>query len=166
MEAYTEIGIINKPHGLAGELKMTINNDYLPLLLDKGYLIINSKGQMIPAFVEKIRGSAPLIIKLEMYERLEDVVIFTNSKVYMRSQDIKDVINEDNQPKEWEGYSLLNTTDQYCMQIIETREYPMQTMLVLNNNGEEVLIPLVKSWIEEVDQSNKLLKMKLPEGLY
>jgi 16S rRNA processing protein RimM len=166
MEPYIEIGLIHKPHGLIGELKMTIQDDYLPFLLEKGYVLINTKGQMIPAFIEGIRGNNPMIVKLESLNRLEDVSNFTNSKIYMRKEDIKSDLKEAEKSSEWEGYSLVNLNDQQLMLILETREYPMQTMLVVNHNDEEKLIPLVQGWIEEIDNVNKKLIMKLPAGLY
>jgi ribosomal 30S subunit maturation factor RimM len=99
-------------------------------------------------------------------DKLEEVNVFTGCKIYMRFEDIKDAIVEQDKSDEWKGYTLINVNDNTTFQIHETRAYPMQTMLVVYNNGDEILIPLVSNWIEATNHDKKVLEMKLPEGLY
>jgi 16S rRNA processing protein RimM len=166
---WIEIGRVHKTHGLAGELKMSIEDTYLPIVLEKGYLVLRQKGSYIPVFLEGLRGQLPYIVKLESFDTLEDVGVFAGSQVYLRGQDVpasllvESEVVDDNSLV---GYTLINQRDLSMHPITEIREYPMQTMLVTSRNGEEVLIPYVAAWVESVSDQEKKIYMHLPDGLY
>jgi 16S rRNA processing protein RimM len=164
-----EIGKVHKTHGLAGELKMSIGEAYLPIALEKGYLILRQKGSYIPVFLEGIRGQSPHIVKLESFDSLEEVAAFAGSPVYLRKGDVPEILADapvDADEDSLAGYTLINEKDQVRLEIVDIREYPMQTMLVASMDGEEVLIPFVPAWVVRKDDGEKAIYMHLPEGLY
>jgi 16S rRNA processing protein RimM len=40
-----------------------------------------------------------------------------------------------------------------------------QVYFITNLDGKEVVIPMIKDWILDVDREERVIKMQLPEGL-
>ena len=60
---FTQIGFTNKTHGLAGELKVSVEAAYEEVFLESDRVFLDTKGAKVPFFLETARGGGELIVK-------------------------------------------------------------------------------------------------------
>jgi 16S rRNA processing protein RimM len=63
------------------------------------------------------------------------------------------------------GYNILDENDNDCGVIRSVNDQTAQTYFITNLDGKEVVIPVIKDWIIEVNREERYIKMQLPEGL-
>jgi 16S rRNA processing protein RimM len=167
---YTEIGKINKPHGLNGELKATIDERFWNDISEAEAFFVVLHGDKAPFFIEYFRGKGSLILKFEDIESKEDASIFTHKRLFMRADDISLTIAEINNTGleysflEW--YELIDTQSGEAGIIRSVEEYPQQEMASVDYNGKISLIPLLEIWITSINKDKKIISMSLPNGLF
>lgn len=166
---FVEIGKLNKPHGLQGELKATVDERYWEDLARVAAIFVDQKGDKIPYFIETVRGGEPLIFKLEEVNTKEEAALLTNKPLYLRREDVHlddaAIRSKGLEHDYLEGYTLSVEEVGEIGPIQSVDEYPQQEMALVQYQGREVLIPLREAWIIAVDRSTKTVLMNLPDGL-
>ena len=83
-EEVFKIGIINKPHGVKGEVTFTFTDDVFDRVEDCDYLILLLDGIFVPFFIEeyRFRSDNAAIVKFEDVDTAEKARMFTNVEVY------------------------------------------------------------------------------------
>ena len=82
-EEVFKIGIINKPHGVKGEVSFTFTDDIFDRV-DCDYLILLLDGILVPFFIEeyRFRSDNAALVKFEGIDTAEKARGFTNVEVY------------------------------------------------------------------------------------
>lgn len=82
-EEVFKIGIINKPHGVKGEVSFTFTDDIFDRV-DCDYLILLLDGILVPFFIEeyRFRSDNAALVKFEGIDTAEKARSFTNVEVY------------------------------------------------------------------------------------
>ena len=63
------------------------------------------------------------------------------------------------------GFEVIEEDGKTCGKINSVNDQTPQHYFILDLAQNEVIIPIVKEWILEVNRDEKFIKMKLPEGL-
>lgn len=166
------IGKFQKTHGLKGELNAILDID--PGYLEEGNaIIVDVDGIYVPFFTSSIRpkGSTSYLIKLDGINSEDEAKDFVNKVVYgMKSELVsfldleeEDLFEED----DLAGYKIYDSITGDYIGRIESVDSSTENLLfvVLTEDDEEVFIPAVDEFIEEIDDNDKIIKMRLPEGL-
>lgn len=166
---FLEIGKINKPHGLQGELKAQVEDKFLADISEAEAFFIELKGTYTPYFIEYIRGKGRLLLKLEDVDNKESAAFLTNKKLYLRREDIQLTDAEiDDRGLEYqfiEGFVLFDEQVGRLGIIESVEEFPQQEMAIVLFQEKQCLIPLNALWIVQIDEASKEITMNLPEGL-
>ena len=82
-EEVFKIGVINKPHGVKGEVSFTFTDDIFDRV-DCDYLILLMDGILVPFFMEeyRFRSDNVALVKFEDIDTAEQARKFTNVEVY------------------------------------------------------------------------------------
>ena len=82
-EEVYKIGVINKPHGVRGEVSFTFSDDIFDRA-DCDYLVLLLDGIFVPFFIEEYRfkSSNVALVKFEGVDTAEKARMFTNVEVY------------------------------------------------------------------------------------
>ncbi len=158
------IGRVGRPHGLKGELKLSIEDHYEEDLLDAKALLIGQPP--IPFFIEYARGGGALIVKLENFNEREAVAMLSNQDVFLPAEQVSVTPAEVQHPFfqligftiQAEGYPALGPIE-------DIMDLPQHYLAQLQHQGKEVLIPLHDDLIVEIKEDQLLLLMELPHGL-
>jgi len=151
---------------LDGELKTDIREEYQEEFLQCDHVFIIENGNYVPWFIEDLRYSGFLIVKLEEVETPEAASRFTLTDIYIKtsaiaSPELTARIGKQN----WVGYTLYD--DNSILGVIEEIVlYPGQELASVSYKDKKILIPLADPLITSVDNKKKILYMSLPEGLY
>lgn len=167
---FVEIGFSQKPHGVKGEIKVEIEEAFIDDLEYLETLFLNVKGESIPYFIEEVRGADWNIIKFEDVDNREQAQVISNTSISVRKTDLQRSATELEQLElsdfsHCENYRMIDVTDGEVGVIEEVVEYPHQEMAVLNVKNREVLIPLTKGIVKQLDDELKTIVVDLPEGL-
>ena len=83
-EEVFKIGIINKPHGVKGEVSFTFTDDIFDRVEDCDYLVLLLDGILVPFFIEeyRFRSDNVALVKFEGIDSTEKARTLTNVEVY------------------------------------------------------------------------------------
>jgi 16S rRNA processing protein RimM len=169
---YINIGYTQKCHGLQGELKLSIESAYLEDFLKNERVFIDVKGTKIPYFVENVRGTNGMILKLEDVDDRDAAFALQSRQVFLREQDLipasereLDTEEEGLQYAHVQGFMLRDEHFGDIGIIDEVLDMPQQEMAFLKYKNREVLVPLNEQLILRIDEKAKTVLMQLPEGL-
>lgn len=170
MSDFVQIGYIQKTHGVGGELRISIEEEFLEDFLHCHALFIEQGGHMLPFFIEYIRGASDDILKLEDVGTREEAQKFSACHVFLQQKDLIPAEDRENKPyapqfEFLEGYFAQDKQTGPLGEIIRVDEYPQQEMAVVRFQSREVLIPLHPHFISHIDQDKKTITLDLPEGL-
>lgn len=153
---------------MTGELKVSIKSTYVADFTHSHVIFFEIKGKPMPFFVEQVRTSGALLVKLEGVDTMEAAQALVNQEVLMRRHDLRVVLAEVPAPADYmryTGYLIEDATLGPVGRIIDVIEVPKQVMALVEREGREVMVPLNATFLKQADHEALLLRMDLPEGL-
>jgi 16S rRNA processing protein RimM len=162
-----KIGKFNKPHGIKGEISLTFNNDPF----DENecpFLVCELNGIFVPFKWTEYRfiSDSTVLVKLKNIYSDEKVRLLTNKEVYFPKEYLRKDKEDDSFT--WDyfiGFTLIDERAGKVGLISDVDTSTLNTLFVIKKNGEETLIPAVDEMITHIDNDQKIIYMKLPEGL-
>jgi 16S rRNA processing protein RimM len=170
MDKLVKIGFTKKPHGLKGEIKLQIDDQYLEDLMETEVVLLTIKGKPTPYFIEDIRVGNAILAKFEDVDTVEAANEIASKEMSLREQDIltdEERTYEEEPGMEYEdcvGYKIMDG-DLFVGEIEEVVEFPQQEMAILTREGKDILIPLNVAFVLKRDDASKTIFMELPKGL-
>lgn len=165
-EEVYKIGIFNKPHGIHGELSFTFTDDIFDRV-DCDYLICLLDGILVPFFIEeyRFRSDSTALVKLEGIDTAERARMFTNIEVYFPAK-----FAEEAGPGEasWDffvGFHVEDVNHGKLGKVVDVDTSTVNTLFVIEHDGDELLLPAQEAFIVGIDQQHKLMTVDVPEGL-
>lgn len=167
-EEVYQIGVINKPHGVRGEVLFTFTDDIFDRV-DCDYLVCRMDGIFVPFYVEeyRFRTDTTALLKLEDIDTAEQARRFTNVEVYFPVKYV-DELDPSDRYRSWDyfkGFAVEDVALGGLGQIIEVENSTVNTLFVVEHEGRELLIPAQEEFIRQLDEAHKKILVCLPEGL-
>lgn len=165
-EEVYKIGLFNKPHGIHGELSFTFTDDLFDRV-DCDYLICLIDGIFVPFFLEeyRFRSDSTALVKLDGIDSAEAARRFTNVEVYFPAKFVTEVTPGDLSWDFFVGFRMEDLQYGYLGTIVEVDTNTINTLFVVDKEGEELLVPAQEAFIVGVDQEHKQVTVDLPVGL-
>ncbi len=157
-----KIGRLGKPFGTQGHLRVVTENKYHDILAEQEVWWIKIKGQQVPFFVEDIMD--PLYVKFEDIDNPEDAKSIAGKDLYLEDAHLPSGDMRATGVESLIGYGIFQGETSIGT-IIDIREFPHQTMVLIDYRGQEKMIPLVEEYILEIDREKRMISMDLPQGL-
>jgi 16S rRNA processing protein RimM len=161
------IGKIIKPHGIEGEMLFEFKTAVFDTE-DAEFLLFDMDGILIPFFIESYRFTSEksALIHLEDVETDEKARIFSGKTVYMPNDFLEKIHPEDAGTDYFIGFDVTDEHGQKLGTVIEIDESTQNMLFVLRTgNDGELLIPANDDLVQKIDHDNRMLHLKLPEGL-
>lgn len=160
------IGLINKPHGVHGELLFTFDDDIFDRV-EADYIVCLMDGILVPFFFEsyRFRSDSTALIKLEGIDSEQQARRMTNVEVFFPKEHAEEL--EDNELT-WNYFVdfLIKDVDKGEIgKVTDVDDSTINTLFVVDHNGTELLIPAQEDFIVDLDRENRVITMNLPEGL-
>ena len=165
------IGKILKPHGIKGELSIKFDIDWLkgrkPQKQKILFIEIYAGDELIPFFIEMAEadGSGSGRIKFEDYNSIESVRDLVNKEIFVQAHSFSPKTEGLIAGNELLGFSVSDKNSGTIGWVEDVLEHAKQQMLVVKNGEKEILIPLVKEFIVNVDKKERIIHMMIPEGI-
>jgi len=160
------IGYISKAHGTGGQIVIRLNGDFADEIEPGKPLFLEINETMVPFFIEEVEGfTEKAVIKLEFIENLEEVKQYIGSKVYLKTtQNLRQLSISGNNISAFIGYKVTDDTAGLTGIIIGVTNTTDNPLFELRNGEKIFYIPIQTELIVSIDQKNKCIRMKLPEG--
>lgn len=157
------IGILNKPHGVKGEITFTFTSDVWDRM-DADYLICEVDGILVPFFLEeyRFRTDHSAIVKFHGMDTVEDVQEMTGLKVYFPHSLTPH--GDEEESYDWQYFQgfLVEDANGHKLGMIDSVDDATENVLFEIGN---LLVPAADDLILDIDHEGKIIKMQLPEGL-
>lgn len=153
-------GIVVKTHGTKGDLKIV--TDIKVKFTEWAFLEIREKP--VPFYIEQANPAAndEWLIKLLDINTVEQAQFYVGLKVLVLKPKgkRKPSVSEFNLT----GFKLIDINVGEIGEIVATEELPQQTMLVTHYRNQQIMIPMVEAFINDVDADNEIIYLNLPDG--
>lgn len=164
-EEVFKIGVINKPHGVKGEVSFTFTDDIFDHV-DCDYLILLMDGILVPFFMEeyRFRSDNVALVKFEDIDTAEQARKFTNVEVYFP----KKFMDEQEDVTSWNffiGFRVEDVHHGYLGEITDVDDTTINVLFSIEKDGEEFLLPAHEEFIIDLDREKKVMKVDVPDGL-
>ncbi len=162
-EDFVYYGKFLKPHGTKGEIGL--EGDSILLGEECDFVACDIDGILVPFFFEtrRTKNSDTLIVKIERMESAEEVRFLTNREAYIPRE-----WTEESEALSWSffrGFIAVDENLGELGEITDIDESTINTLFVIDNDGEEILVPAQEEFITGIDQENREILFNLPEGL-
>lgn len=162
-----QIGVIGRPHGLAGEVSMHFTDDVFDRV-DADYLFIEVEGILVPFFMEtyRFKSDSTALLKFIDIDSVEQARRLTECRVFF-PRSLSDSDDEDISLSELVGFSLKDSSTGQTVGLIEAvDETTINTLLeVTTPEGHDLLIPFDPDLVDNIDMEQQQLTLHIPEGL-
>lgn len=163
----TPIGHILKPHGIQGEMSIEFFMD----VFDKEefpFLIFELEGIMVPFEVVEFRSrsSQTATIRLDGVDTEEEARLFTGLDIHVLKDVVKIEEREEVPTEFFVGFEIFDADTKKSVGIIsELDDSTDNVLFIVDNEGDELLIPASEDFIINIDMDKKIIQMSLPSGL-
>ena len=161
------LGYVAKLHGFKGEvslfLDVTDHTEYEGLK----QLYIDVNGFLTPFFIKSltIRPKSVITVRFEGVDTENDALALVRNSLYLPLSELPELTGKQFYDHEVVGFTVVDVSYGEVGQILQIIDLPVNPLIQVDSKGREVLIPFVKDLIQEVDRTNRILKVKAPEGL-
>jgi 16S rRNA processing protein RimM len=163
-----KVGFFKKTHGVFGELVLEYDPQFEYSIENAGRFFVELDGLLVPFFVMedgfryKTGDSAIIIFDGVDSEKFAKRMV--GSPVFLFKDEIIGIPDEQFE-SQFESYMLYDEKLGEIGIIEQIDNYSGNVVITVNYRGQELLVPFNEDLLIEIDNKNKILKLKLPEGL-
>lgn len=168
----TAVGKFQRTHALKGELNMILDID--PEFLEGGVnpMIVEMDGCFIPFYAGSIRtkGVSSYLVKIDRIDSEEQARQFVNKTIFVLRSELKEYMLENDEVlidnAEWDGFDVYDKELGELGTLKRIDDSTVNVLLVIDTPaGDELYVPFVEEFIDEVDPEKKTIILNIPEGL-
>lgn len=163
-----QIGVIVKTHGITGEIVIRLFDEFSIDDMDTGFLFLDLNGGLVPFHLEdaRERNKSDVLVRIEFVNDNNSATDIMDAPVYVEKVKSNDSEEED----VFSAYQLVGyqcfAVEHGAIGIISAiRDISKNPLFEVDNEGREVLIPIVESFITNIDDEKREITFNLPDGL-
>lgn len=160
------LGKITRSHGLKGNVVLMLDTDQPEMYERLDSIFVEINGLLVPFFIDRqswSRGDSKIISFKNSTQALVEQLLGKN--VFLPLSTLPPLSGKQFYYHEVKGFQVMDADGRSYGEITEINDQTAQHLFMLNREGKDVIIPLIKDWIQEVDRDAKRITMNLPEGL-
>lgn len=156
-----------RTHGVQGAVVLQAGQGFDVDSFSYDFLFFDLDGGLVPFYVEEIRekGAGEAIIKFEDVMTQENARRIIGADVYVDRTWLDDEDYSDFTPGTLAGYVAVDNQTGELGIITGIQEIAKNPLFVIDNHGDEILIPVVDEFIDRIEEAERKVFFNLPEGL-
>ena len=167
-EACIYIGFIAKKFGYKGTISIKVDGIKIKEYLELNHIYIEIDGQLIFYRIESSSMHQKMFIKMKLKDvddenKAKDLI---KKSVYIEKEKVTIVKKNEVFNFDIIDFSVRDKNENFIGTIKEINTSTFQNILIIiSRNKQEIMIPLVTSFIINIDKKNKIINVDLPDGL-
>lgn len=167
MEEFFRIGVITRTHGLRGEVKVYPTSDEPQRFKDLKECIIDTGRQKIPVVAEKTRfQSGMVIVKFKDYDTIEAVEAFKGKDLLVDREHAVPLEDGENYISDLIDLEVVSDEGNKIGRLYDVLQTGANDVYVVKkDDGKEVLIPVTRDFVTDVNLEEGRITVHLIPGL-
>lgn len=163
--AFIEIGVIARPHGIAGEVKVRTSPGYLGALQGVRRVFIGESETGALLISHRVHQNA-LLIKLEGIADRNAAETLRGKRVSIKTPDLPRLKQGEYYAHELVGITVLNIAGQALGRLAEVLATGSNDVYIIKTStGTELLLPAIDSVIRQINLDDGTMTVAVPDGL-
>jgi len=162
-----QLGKIVRTFGSKGEVVFQVDAEMLAQIkkTESVYLKINEN--LVPFFIEHLqpRSKGQAMVKFLDVDSTEDATSLSGCDIFIPIAMLPKQKGTQLFSIEIEGYSVIDATRGETGTFRTVLELPQQSLMAIDFNGKEILVPIVDEIVKKIDRKKKVIYIDAPEGL-
>ena len=163
-----EVGYIQKPHGLNGEVVLAFEQEYGETFDDLDLLFVEVDGGLVPFFIEeeslRLRNDQSAICKLNFIDTLSQAKELVGCKVHVFEYEL--IESEDQGvASTLIGMIAFDAKFGEIGMIERVDDFSGNLVITVNHPRAEIMIPLSDNVITSIDEQKREIYLDCPNGL-
>ncbi len=161
------LGKIAKKFSFKGEVLAYLDTDEPELYENLESVFVESNGHLIPFFIVDayLHKNDFLRIKFEDIDSEEEADRILGSELYLPLEMLPKLEGDQFYFHEVIGFQVEDLNRGPIGILTAINDSASQALFIIDNNGIEILVPMIDDFIHQVDRTNKKLILNTPEGL-
>ncbi len=161
------LGKITRKFSFKGELIIFLDADHPSDYYNLKKVFIRNQNSFIPYFISKISEykNNSIRVKFEDIIDEESATELINKEIFLPIDELPKLSGKKFYYHEVIGYMVHDISEGEIGVIEYINDQTSQHLFVVNKNGKEILIPINDDFILNLDRTNKIINLKLPDGL-
>jgi len=164
-----EIGYLQKPHGVKGEVVLQFHPEFGASLEEEPVLFLEIDRLLVPYFPDpegiRFRNDETALLKFRWTENEMQAKEICGYAVYIKKDDF--IVEEDTVlQNDLVGFRLVDTKMGFIGLIETVEDYGGNLVIQLTYRGKEVLIPFSEDFLIRFDEDKREMEMQCPEGIF
>ncbi len=161
------VGKILKPHGIKGSVKAEIITSFPEHFLDLKKVYVDLENQKQAYSIQEVRLSNRFVfLKFSEINSIEEAETLRNAFIYIAEEDLMPLNEDEYYIHDLIGMQVVDENGTLIGTIKDVWTYTANDVYVLQTaQGEEKLIPAIKSVVKAVDREQKTMVIHVMEGL-
>lgn len=160
---YFQVGLIKKPHGLKGEVNLSLGGE--TSLEGVTALFLEIEGSLVPYFVESFSGNGEKsTLKFEDINSLEEAKKIGGKKIFLLKTARPRLPKGEFYDDELIGFDVVDESAGKLGKLEEIIAAGANRLFVVREKTKEVLIPENGPFIQEINKKNRTITVILPDG--
>lgn len=160
-----KIGLILKPHGLKGEVTISLDQDVPTDIANVETVFLEKNNKLIPYFIEAIsvRG-AKAFVKFDDINTPEAAAEISKLALYLPKSARPKASKGEFYDDEIIGFEVTDENAGVLGTVKDMMQAGANRLLVVERDEKEVLIPVNSPFITNINKTKKKISVNLPEG--
>ncbi|AZQ43418.1 ribosome maturation factor RimM [Nonlabens ponticola] len=161
------VGTIVNKFSFKGELLVKLDTDEPELFLEMESVFIEIGKDLVPFFVERSQLHKSMLLRVK-FEDIDDEPAadsMMKRELYLPLTALPALDGDKFYFHEIIGFTIIDENYGEVGTITGVNDTTSQALFEIDNNGDEVLIPINDEFINKVDRENKVIEVNTPDGL-
>lgn len=161
------VGTVVNKFSFKGEILVKLDTDQPELFLEMESVFIEIGKKLVPFFIiaSQLHKSLLLRLKIEDVEDEAAADALMKKELYLPLTELPELQGSQFYYHEVIGYTMVDTNYGTVGTITGINDTTSQALFEVDNNGQEILIPLIDNFIDKVDRINKTITVTTTDGL-
>lgn len=148
-------------------MRLMVEERFKSYIQPKEFLFVDLDGSRVPFQVLDVEDGQHFVVSLESIATKDQSDDLAGKEIFIPVEAVKTrhLRSPRNLEGKWDGFTLINNSDEASYVVLRTEEYPQQLMAVILVGSREILIPLNDHLITSIDKTQKIIRMEMPDGL-
>ena len=155
------VGTITGTHRLLGTVKLKTSFSLISEII--GFdVILKKDNDMNVQKISNVKGMTDkrVLIDFESIKNMDNAKEYIGYNVYIR----KDLVPDYEEELSLIGFKVYDKNE-YIGDVIDILETAAHDILIINNDTDEIMVPMVDEFIKKIDEKEKCINTELIEGM-